>query len=119
MRLTLLIILLLLREYSGYSQQYAIQKMWSECVDTNCIDFDKPKKGQFIQLHFYHELDNGQILLPESVALFDSIIQILKHQRIQAILIKVYSSNLGSAEYNIDLTQRKANMYKDYMILKK
>jgi outer membrane protein OmpA-like peptidoglycan-associated protein len=61
--------------------------------------------------------ENKAILLTQSDAVLDAVRQVIvEHPEIQFLLIEGHTNHNGSAEYNYDLSQRRANAVRDWLV---
>jgi outer membrane protein OmpA-like peptidoglycan-associated protein len=62
--------------------------------------------------------ENEAILLVQSDGVLDAVRQVIEeHPEIQFLLIEGHTNHNGSAEYNYDLSQRRANAVRDWLVV--
>lgn len=75
-----------------------------------------PKATKTITLENVNFIFNTTTLVPESEAKLENAIQTLLQLKIREIIVGGHTDNIGSAEYNIDLSERRAMAIADILI---
>ncbi len=75
-----------------------------------------PKASKTITLENVNFIFNTTTLVPESEAKLENAIQTLLQLKIREIIVGGHTDNIGSAEYNIDLSERRAMAIADILI---
>ena len=75
-----------------------------------------PVANKTITLKNVNFIFNTTTLVPESKVKLENAIQVLSELKIREIIVGGHTDNIGSAEYNIDLSERRAMAIADILI---
>ena len=102
----------------GDTKVNAIGGNWLAEAEKLELKKEDVKVGQTIQLNnIYFEFNKAQ-LLPESFPELDKVVDFLKQTPTIEIELSGHTDNVGSDDYNMTLSQKRADAVKDYLVSK-
>jgi outer membrane protein OmpA-like peptidoglycan-associated protein len=102
----------------GETQINGIGGFWVAQAEKLEIKKEEIKVGTTIQLNNVYFEFNKWNLLPESFPELDKVFQFLKDNPTVEIELSGHTDNIGSDEYNLNLSQKRADAVKAYIVSK-
>lgn len=100
----------------GDTKINAIAGSWMASYEELVIEEEKVKVGETIQLRNVFFAFNKADILPESNDELNKVVKFMKDQPTVEIEVSGHTDNKGSNDYNMKLSQDRANSVKDYLV---